>query len=144
MQNMMFFVGMWMIILPKMQWNVLKDRLWVSIYSYILGIYTLTITIILRFSISKISNKFFILCFSLSLILNIIFMKNKIKTENSLLSKIMMCIACLCIVLSLLIVYLDVKEISSAISILTSTMIILSIPYDNVKRRNRDKRPDRN
>jgi len=143
MENMLIFAGIWMLILPKMKWNVLKDKRWVSLYSYILGIYTLIITIILRFSTSKISNNFFILCYILLLILNIILITVKIKTERSILSKLMRLIAYLCICLSLLMLYLDRKEIISSIVCLTAAMIMLWTPYDVSKKRKADENTDR-
>ncbi len=135
MENMLVIAGIWMIILPKMKWNIIKDSPWIRLYSSFLGIYTLFITIMSYFFTSKISHGFFIMCFILLSILNSALVIIKIKSESSTASKLMILLVFICISVALLILYLDINETHSSIIILTATMIILSIPYDDIKKK---------
>lgn len=139
MENMLVIAAIWMIILPRMKWNILKDNTWICIYSYTLGIYTLAITIMSYVSELKINSIPFSVCFVLLLILNNIFLVFKAKTESSNLTKFMICVALLCMILAIIILYLDRNEIASSIIILTATMIILSTPYHVIKMKCRQK-----
>ena len=139
MENMLLIAGIWMIILPKMKWNMIKDKQWIRLYSSVLGIYTLFITMMSYFFTSKISHNFFIMCFILLLILNSALVIIKIKSESSNASKLMILFVFICIFLALFILYLDINEIHSSIVILTATMIILSIPYDDIKKKGERK-----
>ena len=127
MEKMLIFAGVWLMILPRMKWNVLKDEKWISVCSYMVGLYTLIIGMLSWVLALKIYPIFFVIALSLVAVLNIIFIVFKLKADKYAISKMISVGGVIFVCILLLIAMIDIEEVASSIMGLTAVLIVLSI-----------------
>lgn len=139
MERALLFCGLWIFILPKLKWNVFCVEKTIETFIVKYGCYiagALGIIIALNDMKTFLANTEMLSfsLFYLLLLLSLICFVRKGMIEKSIITRVMMCISLLCILGALYITILDAKEVASSCVILTAVLMILSAPYDVIKK----------
>lgn len=133
-RSMVFFSGCYLLMFLSFKWKVshaIWDTKFVRIYSIIVGLYTIALGIFFNKDLSII---LFVLDLVLYLILDISFIMIKVKTEQKgIIRNLQLGICSIFIILSLYMAYLDVNEIYASIQLLSAMMIVLSVPFGELR-----------
>lgn len=134
---MILMSGSFLILWTTFKWkvpHVIWDNKWFRLCSRMLGSYSIIIAVISNFFKVELLMIFFIVDFTLFLLLDIGFVITKIKkARKGIIRNIQLGICLLFILCSLVIICLDMNEIASSIMGLCGAMMLLSTPFEEIK-----------
>ena len=125
MEKLLLFCGIWIIIVPILFKNRDFGKQKIS-FTQIIGLFVILMGILHSFNVVKKGNYIDIVLFSVLLIWVGKLSYDKMKNKNTRIIRVMCCISIVLGILSVFIVLQEVSEVTSAIVILTCSLIGLS------------------
>ena len=126
METLLLFCGIWIIIVPILFKNRDFGKQKIS-FTQIIGLFVILMGILHSFNVVKKGNYIDIVLFSVLLIWVGKLSYDKMKNKNTRIIRVMCCISIVLGILSVFIVLQEVSEVTSAIVILTCSLIGLSV-----------------
>ena len=136
MNSILIFSGIYIaIILPKMNYCAAEIKKLNIVYNFI-GIYTLLVGILSIMIDMNIKNGLFIILFSAVILLEICTIILRVKGEKNTIDIIAIVTSIILLILAISLVVNDIKELPSAIEIITGALILLSVPFNKLDMNN--------
>lgn len=136
MNSILIFSGIYIaIILPKMNYCAAEIKKLNIVYNFI-GIYTLLVGILSNMIDMNIKNGLFIILFSAVILLEICTIILRVKGEKNTIDIIAIVTSIILLILAISLVVNDIKELPSAIEIITGALILLSVPFNKLDMNN--------
>ena len=128
MERILLFCGVWIIIVPILfQNSYFEEQKKYTLSMQIIGFFTFLMGILHFFNIVKNGHYLDVVLFCVLFVLVGKLSYDKIKNENAKIIRTACCISITLEILSLVIVVQDIREVASAIVILTCSLIALSV-----------------
>ena len=136
MNSILIFSGIYIaIILPKMNYCAAEIKKLNIVYNFI-GFYTLLVGILSNMIDMNIKNGLFIILFSAVILLEICTIILRVKGEKNTIDIIAIVTSIILLILAISLVVNDIKELPSAIEIITGALILLSVPFNKLDMNN--------
>ena len=136
MNSILIFSGIYIaIILPKMNYCAAEIKKLNIVYNFI-GIYTLLVGILSNMIDMNIKNGLFIILFSAVILLEICTIILRVKGEKNTIDIIAIVTSIILLILAISLVVNEIKELPSAIEIITGALILLSVPFNKLDMNN--------
>lgn len=127
MEGMVIISGIWIVILPKMNWTSMGEK--VSLLHFIIGIYICAIGILSKIGYIIPGDIFHIIAFVAVIILEIITIIIKLRKERTIIGLLVVFTGIIALALAILVYVIDTKEIWSSIVMIVGALIMMSISY---------------
>lgn len=133
--SILIFSGIWIAILPKMDWYSVEIKK-LNIAYYFIGVYTLLLGILSKIIDVNIKDSLFIILLSAVILLEICTIILRVKGEKTTIDLLAIITSIILLILAISLVVKEIKELPWSIAIITGALLLLSVSFKKLDKNN--------
>lgn len=135
MNSILIFSGIWIAILPKMDWYSVEIKK-LNIAYYFIGVYTLLLGILSNIIDANIKDGLFIILLSAVILLQICTIILRVKGEKNTIDILAIVTSIILLILATSLALREIKELQWTIAIITGALLLLSVSFNKLNKNN--------
>ncbi|MCR1950477.1 hypothetical protein NSA50_05290 [Clostridium sp. DSM 100503] len=135
MNSILIFSGIWIAILPKMNWYSVEIKK-LNIAYYFIGVYTLILGILSNMIDVNIKDGLFIILLSAVIVLEICTIILRVKGEKNTIDILAIVTSIILLILATSLALIEIKELQWAIAIIIGALLLLSVSFKKLDKNN--------
>lgn len=135
MNSILIFSGIWIAILPKMNWYSVEIKK-LNIAYYFIGVYTLILGILSNMIDVNIKDGLFIILLSVVILLEICTIILRVQGEKNTIDILAIVTSIILLILATSLALIEIKELQWAIAIIIGALLLLSVSFKKLDKNN--------